>query len=122
MILSISAGINSFVQLITVLILFLFVLVITGVTTRYIAKIEKNKIKAGNIEILETSRISGNKYLQIVKIGNKFFCIAVCKDTVTLLGEVEGQELDFQNINENADIHFREVLEKMKQKTLGNKK
>lgn len=121
MILSISAGIDSFVQLITVLILFLFVLVITYITTRYIARIEKNRIKTGNIELLETSRISNGKYIQIVKIGSRFFCIAVCKDTVTLLGEVEGQELVFRDINENADINFREILEKMKQNTLGNR-
>ena len=122
MILTISSGIDSFVQFITVLILFLFVLVITYFATRYIAKIEKNKIGTGNIELLETSRISSSKYIQIVKVGNKHFCIAVCKDTVTLLGEVDGQELVFREDNECADVKFQDVFEKIRQKALKNKK
>jgi len=122
MILTISSGIDSFVQFITVLILFLFVLVITYFATRYIAKIEKNKIGTGNIELLETSRISSSKYIQIVKVGNKHFCIAVCKDTVTLLGEVDGQELVFREDNEFADVKFQDVFEKIRQKALKNKK
>ena len=122
MILTISSGIDSFVQFLTVLILFVFVLGITYFSTKYIAKVEKNKIGTTNIELIETSRISNSKYLQIVKIGSKYFCIAVCKDTVTLLGEVNGQELVFREDNEIANIGFQEILEKVKQKTLDNKK
>lgn len=122
MILTISSGIDSFVQFITVLILFLFVLVVTYFSTRYIAKIEKNKIGSGNIELVETSRISNSKYLQIVKVGSKYFCIAVCKDTVTMLGEVNGQELVFHENNEIANMNFQDIFEKIRQKTLENKK
>lgn len=99
MILTISSGIDSFVQFITVLLLFVFVLGITYFSTKFIAKIEKRKIGTANIELVETSRISKSKYLQIVRVGNKFFCIAVCKDTVTLLGEVDENELVFWQDN-----------------------
>ena len=122
MLLAKTTGIDSFVQFMTVLILFLFVLGITWVVTQYIAKFEKNRIRTSNIELVESFRLSPNKYLQIVKVGNKCFCIAVCKDNITYLGEVDGQELLLPENNENANLKFQEVLEKIKQKTLGNKK
>ena len=118
MILSISSGIDSFVQFITVLILFIFVLVITYITTRCIANVEKNKIKTGNIELLEAVRLSGSKYIQIVKVGDKFFCVAICKDNVTLLGEIDGQELVLKDDNAFSEMKFREVFEKIKKKAL----
>ena len=121
MILSISSGIDSFVQFITVLILFIFVLVITYITTRCIANVEKNKIKTGNIELLEAVRLSGSKYIQIVKVGDKFFCVAICKDNVTLLGEIDGQELVLKDDNAFSGMKFREVFEKIKKKSLQNK-
>ena len=122
MILAISSGIDSFVQFITVLILFVFVLGITYVSTRYIARIEKNKIKTGNIELVEATRLSANKYLQIVKIGSKFFCIAVCKDTITLIGEVNGQELILNENDVDSELNFLEIFERIKKKALENKK
>ena len=122
MILTISSGIDSFVQFITVLVLFIFVLVVTYVTTRYIARVEKNKIKTGNIELVEAAQLANNKYLQLVKVGNKFFCVAVCKDTVTLLGEIDGQELILQEDDADSALEFSEIFEKVKQKALKNKK
>ena len=122
MILTISSGIDSFVQFITVLVLFVFVLVVTYVTTRYIARVEKNKIKTGNIELVEAAQLANNKYLQLVKVGNKFFCVAVCKDTVTLLGEIDGQELILQEDDADSALEFSEIFEKVKQKALKNKK
>ena len=122
MILTISSGIDSFVQFITVLVLFVFVLVVTYVTTRYIARVEKNKIKTGNIELVEAAKLANNKYLQLVKVGNKFFCVAVCKDTVTLLGEIDGQELILQEDDADSALEFSQIFEKVKQKALKNKK
>ena len=114
MLLSVTSGFESVLQFITVLIIFIFVLGITYVSTRYIAGIQKEQYKTGNMELIETLRISNNKYLQIVRAGNKYFCMAVCKDTVTMLGEIQKEELVFHENNVNASIDFQKVLEKMK--------
>lgn len=121
MLLTVSDGINSFVQFLTVLILFLFVLVITYFTTRYIAGIEKNKYTAGNMELIETLRISNNKYLQILKIGSRYLCIAVCKDTVTMLAELNEEEIKEISYN-SPQVNFQNILEKMKVKNSFSKK
>ena len=121
MLLSVSSGLESIVQFITVLIIFVFVLGFTWISTRYIAGIQKDKYKTGNMELIETLRISNNKYLQIVRVGNKYLCMAVCKDTVTMLGEIQKEEMVFNENNLNANMDFQMILEKIKQKQLGNK-
>lgn len=86
------------------------------------ASIQKGKLKAGNMEMIETLRISNNKYLQIVRVGNKYLCMAVCKDTVTMLGELKEEEMVFHENNGDVGVDFQKIFENMKQKTLGNKK
>lgn len=122
MLLSVISGLESIAQFFTVLFIFILVLGITYVSTRYIAGIQKEQYKTGNMELIETLRISNNKYLQIVRAGNKYFCMAVCKDTVTMLGEIQKEELVFHDNNVNANVDFQKILEKMRQKQLGNRK
>ncbi len=69
-----------------------------------------------NVKVLETMRISNSKYIQILKIGNKCFAIAVCKDTVTYLCEVNEEELIYRE-NSTGGIHvdnFKAILDKYK--------
>ena len=121
MLLSMTTGLESVVQLITVLFIFVFVLAITWISTRYIAGVQKDKYKTGNMELIETLRISNNKYMQIVRVGNKYYCMAVCKDTVTMLGEIRKEDMVFSESNVNVNMDFHKILEKVKQKQLGNK-
>ena len=121
MLLSMTTGLESVIQLMTVLFIFVFVLAITWISTRYIAGIQKDKYKTGNMELVETLRISNNKYMQIVRVGSKYYCMAVCKDTVTMLGEVRKEDMVFSENNVNVNMDFNKILEKIKQKQLGNK-
>ena len=121
MLLSLSTGLESVIQFITVLLIFVFVLVITWISTKYMAGIQKDRYKTGNMELIETLRISNNKYMQIVRVGSKYYCMAVCKDTVTMLGEIRKEEMIFSDNNVSANMDFHKILESMKQKALGNK-
>ena len=114
MLLSLGDLVSSSAQFITVLLIFLFVVAITYFTTRYIAGYQKNLIRTGNMELVESLRISNNKYLQIVKTGNKYLVIAVCKDTVTFLTELEESELIISQ-EEAVGLDFKGLLEKAKQ-------
>ena len=66
------------------------------------------------MEIVDTLRISASKYLQIIRVGDKYFAIAVCKDTVTMLTEVSKDSLDLEMGSGNTNLSFREVLDKIK--------
>ena len=73
---------DSFFQLIGVLLIFLFVLAITYVTTRWIGQYQQGMMQNKNIQVVETFRVSNNKFIQIIQVGKKYLVISVCKDVV----------------------------------------
>lgn len=110
-------GINkadSYFQFITVLVLFVFVLGITYITTRWIANYQKGKTAGGNLEVVETMRITSNKYVQIVRAGNKYLVIAVGKDEIHMLAELSEDELMFADTGAGSDMDFGSILDKFK--------
>ena len=116
MILMSSGAVESFVQLLTAIIIFAFVLFITFWTTRFIAKYQKQTMTSGNMEVMETTRIAPNKYLQIVRAGDRYFVIALGKDTITMLAEIEPEQLKLRKDAEGdmQPIDFKAILEKAK--------
>ena len=78
-------GTDGYVQLITVLVVFVVVLAITAVVTKYIARYQKSQSVGNNIEVLETAQITAGKYIQLVRLGKTYAAIAICKDTVLSL-------------------------------------
>ena len=105
---------SSYAQFITVLLLFVLVLGITAVVTKWIAGYQKQQGTGSNIQVIETSRISNNKYIQIVRVGDTYMVIAVCKDTVTMLGQISEESLKLGNAG--GDFSFRELLERVVRK------
>ena len=118
-----SGQVDSFVQFVTVLLLFLVVLLITYGVTRWISGIQKTQMVGRNMEIVDTMRISSSKYLQIVRAGEKYLVIAVCKDTVTMLAEIPKESLELQDNSQMNGYYpgFREILEKIKNQNLTEK-
>ena len=104
---------DSIVQLLTVLLIFIFVLALTYFTTKLTAGFQKGRYQSANVEIIETLRIAPTKYIQIVRIGEKYYSYVVCKDTVTLLGELAKDDLaEIAKNNENtAPVSFKDIFE-----------
>ncbi len=111
-----SSGLDSFVQLLSVLVIFVVVLLATYLVTRWVGNFQKSKNINSNLEVIETYRLANNKYLQIVRAGNVYLVIAVSKDTITMLTTLEKEQLDLLKGNENnlTSINFQDVLEKVK--------
>lgn len=110
-----SGTMGSYAQFITVLLIFVVVLGITAWTTKWIANYQKQQSVNENIQVIETTRIANNKYIQIIRAGGKYMVIAVCKDTVTLLGEIPEEQLKEGSPVQN--FNFRELLDKTVTKT-----
>ena len=104
---------DSVSQFITLLLIFVFVLGLTYFTTYFIANYQKGRVTGSNITLLEATRIGNNKFLQLVKIGKKYYCLAVCKDSVTVVACVEEDEL---NLSESGgrSFDFSKILERMR--------
>ncbi len=105
-----SNNMDGYAQLITVLLIFVVVLGITAVTTKYIANYQKHSGMNANIEILETIKVSPTKYIQLVRIGDTYVAMAVCKDTVTKLCEIPKEQLKIKAPNETEGKTFQEML------------
>jgi len=114
-----AGGTDSYVQFITVLVIFVLVLGVTALVTRWIANYQKQQNVNANIEVIETARISNNKYIQIIRLGVKYVAIAVCKDTVTQLCEIPEEQLSMSKNNMSSasrPFSFKEWLDKAAKK------
>lgn len=110
---------DSYAQFITVLVVFVLVLAVTAVVTKWLAGYQKQQSANCNIEIIETTRISNSKYVQIIRVGETYMVIAVCKDTVTMLGEVPAEQLKERKPSQGS-INFKELLERTMKKDSSN--
>lgn len=121
-----SSALGSFIQLLGVLIIFLFVLAITYFTTKWIGNYQKTNFANKNLQIVESIRVGNNKFITIVKAGEVYLVVAMGKDDVTLLTQLTEDQLsevpDFSAIQNKfpmdgkaAQENFREVLNRVKE-------
>lgn len=122
--LSIFSKWESFFQLIGVLLIFLFVLVITYFTTRWIGQYQQGMMRNKNIQVIETFRVNNSKFIQVIQVGKKYLVISVCKDVINILTELTEEELVWkpsqEEIRENkVNESFQEILGRLKDKFPG---
>ncbi|MDE7187360.1 MAG: flagellar biosynthetic protein FliO [Lachnospiraceae bacterium] len=118
MILTISGRADSYVQFMTVLILFLLVLAVTYFVTKWMAGYQRSRVSNANMEVLETIGLSNNKYIQLIRIGQKYLAVAICKDTVTMLTEIPEQDLILSDGSVSKTMGFKDILDKVQKKTI----
>ena len=105
-----ATSLDSFVQLITVLIIFVFVLILTYFTTRWMAGIQKGRSFNKNLRIIETISVGNNKMISIVEAGTKYIVVSIGKD--------ELKDLSFkdpQSMTQNPES-FSAIMDKLKEK------
>lgn len=104
---------DSVVQFVTVTLIFAGVLALVYFTTRWIGSYQKKQMSYGNIQIIESMRLSSSKVLEIVKAGDKCFLIAVCKDTITTIGEINEDTLELKKPEKTGEA-FGAVFSRFK--------
>ena len=110
-----TSKIDSVAQLLTVILLFVVVLGATWLTTRYVAGVQKGKMNGSNFEVIDTFRLTQNKYVQILRIGKKYMAVAICKDTVTVLRELDESEIVFHDSDlSKKAVSFEDIFNKAK--------
>ena len=121
MILTVSGSMNSYLQFMTVLILFVFVLAITWFVTKWIGGYQKTKSINANIEAVETFHLANNKYIQIIRIGKKYLAVAIGKDSVTMLTEIPEDQLALSEGIDVGSPSFKELLDRLQKNKFLNK-
>jgi flagellar protein FliO/FliZ len=120
MLLAQTSRIDSAAQFATVLLAFVFVLALTLVGTRLVGNFQKKQLRTGNFEALEGFRLANNKYLQLVRIGKRYYVLAIGKDEIGVVTEVDREELEFSDENGVPGTGFGKILISAKDR-LGNK-
>ena len=120
--LMLSASMESFLQLIVALFIFVFVLALTYLTTQWIGKYQKGHMNTKNLRIIETIPAGQNKHICLVKAGTKYLVVAVGKEEIHLLTTLTEEQLtDAAFINEipNTPVSgetFQEIFGQLKEK------
>lgn len=97
--------------------IFIFVLALTYFSTKLTAGLQKGRLAGSNVEILETHKIAPTKYIQIVRVGERYFSYVVCKDTVTLLGEMTKDDISAsreERTSQPVSVSFKEIFDKFR--------
>lgn len=105
---------DSGIRLVTVFIIFLVVLAAAWLVTKWVAGYQKGQMARGNIEVVETCRLSQTKYIQIIRVGGRYLVIGICKDTITMLTSFEETELDLKETEKEQET-FQEVFQRVKE-------
>lgn len=107
---------ENVMQLLGLLIVFLFVLAATYFTSKWVGANGQGKTKNRNINVIETYKLNQNKYIQIIKVTDKYLVVAVSKDTVEFLTEIDEKNIISSANNENLQINFKQILNKISNK------
>ena len=86
---------------------------LTLLTTKWIANYQKTQMKCKNIEVIESCRVGQNKFIEIVKVGDRYMVIGIGKDEVTMLTEMKAESLNLEETT-GSMASFKESFEKAK--------
>jgi len=87
-----SGGIKSVLKLIGLIILCALIIAASYFTTKFIGKKQIGG-RNSNFKSIDVFRVTPNKFLQIVEIGERYFCIAVTKEQISVICELNKDDI-----------------------------
>lgn len=106
---------DNLLQLIIAIIIFAFVLFLTYLAAKLAGTYQSNIMNhRSNIRVIETYRIANNKFIQIVKLGGKYVALGIGKDTITLLTELEGENIKDLSTMPMEKLDFKTILSRVR--------
>ena len=109
-----SSGGPGFWQMTGLVFMLIIILIAAYFTSRFVANLKLGQLKKSNFQVIDTYRISTNKVLQIVKIGNKYVVLGIGKDSVNLITELEEDEVILREFPQGEKQTFRQIMDKLK--------
>lgn len=103
-------------QLIGLLVVFILILAAAYFVTRWVGGQTLQSQKNQNISVIETFRLAPNRFIQIVRLGNKYIAIALSREHVEFLAEIDEEALSLPETRErqvSSNVDFKEVFSKL---------
>lgn len=104
-----STSLETYLELIGVLLIFVFVVAITYLGSKWMAGYQKAHMKSKNLQLIETIPAGNNKMICLVKAGTEYLVVAVGKDEIHHLATLSEEQL--------TDISFKTDNSTQKQET-----
>jgi len=114
---------DNLLELVGLVFLLIVILVAAYYTSKFIGKIKLGQLKNSNFKVIDAYRLSPSKVIQIVKIGKRYFALAICKDRITVISELQESELEFKDDlemkktemgNQLNHESFKKIFDKLK--------
>lgn len=119
-----SDGLSSVMSIITLVLIFIFIVLLAYFTTRFIARYQSNiSNKRSNIHILESTRVCNNRFIAIAEICGNYYIIGIGREEITMLDKLDSETADRlkksygQNQTASA-IDFKEILSRIRNKSV----
>lgn len=114
-------SLESFIQLVGALLIFVFVLAITYLVTKWLGGYQKAQTKYKNLKTIEMIPVGNGKMIALLQAGKKYLVVSIGKEEIHLLAELSEEELTDLSFQEEALVKntkesFQYLLEKMKEK------
>lgn len=107
---------NSIWELIGLILLLIVILIATYYTTKFVGGIKGKQLKTSNFELVDSYRIAPNKVLQIIKVSDKYLVIAISKDAIEYIAELEEDKVIIRDKNPTNKESFKKVFNHIKNK------
>ena len=95
-----TPSMDSFLELIGVLLIFVFILVITYLCSKWMAGYQKVHMKSKNLHMIESIPAGNNKAICLVKAGTEYLVVGIGKDEIQCLVKLSEEQL--------TDLSFQE--------------
>ncbi len=114
---SAMSTLENVLQLLGLILLFIIILIATYFTTRLIGNLQSNKLKNSNFKVIESFRLSQGNHLVLIKVSSKYFVIALGKNEVNVITQLDEDEVMQNEDKEIGQIDFSKYLNKFTKKT-----
>ncbi|WP_105618045.1 flagellar biosynthetic protein FliO [Vallitalea okinawensis] len=105
------------------LIVFIIVLALAYYASKFISVQNSSLQRKKNLKVIESVQIAPHKMIQLIQVGNKYYAIAVTKDNITKIDEIDENEIDLTEIS-HKEVSFKRLLHNMtkehNQEVVGN--
>lgn len=103
--------VESVLKLLALIVVFIIIMVACYLTTRFVGQQQLGHIRNSNFKVIDTFKPAPNKFLQIIKVGERYFLIAVSKDNISSIAELSADEIKLRD-NERQGS-FKDIFAKI---------
>lgn len=104
------SSLSNGLELVGLVILCGIIIAASYFVTKFVAAKQIGHGRESNFKVIDAYRISQNKVIQLLQVGNKYIVIAICKDSITVLTELTQDQITHYKINSKQGTNFKEVL------------